>query len=351
MDTAEKIGIIKSDPCEEIITEESLRELLDSNQHPKHYFGLEISGMLHVGHVLVAGKKVNDFARIGAETNILLADWHSIANKKLGGDWEKILEVGKFYKEIFGVFCPKAKIIFGSELYDDNDDYWKTVMSFSTKVTMARATRTVIIEGRKETDKLYVSQYMYPIMQAADIHALDIDIPHAGMDQRKAHMLAKELFKESGMKSIVPVHNSLLLSLLKPEAAANESKEERNISMKMSKSRPGSYLSIVASEEEVYEIVGKGYCPEGVADENPVLGLCRQVIIPINKVLKIERDAKYGGDIEYKSYADIERDFSMKKLHPADLKKGVAAALNEIIGPIRKKLGSRRERFLELASA
>ena len=31
-------------------------------------------------------------------------------------------------------------------------------------------------------------------MQAVDIHSLDVDIAHAGMDQRKIHMLVREIF-------------------------------------------------------------------------------------------------------------------------------------------------------------
>ena len=53
MDVETKLEIIRSAPTEEIVTEEALRNLLETNERPVHYLGLEISGMLHIGHVLV----------------------------------------------------------------------------------------------------------------------------------------------------------------------------------------------------------------------------------------------------------------------------------------------------------
>ena len=60
MDIDSKMALIKSEPTEEIITDQGMRELLETNQSPKHYIGLEISVMPHIGHILVAGKKIND---------------------------------------------------------------------------------------------------------------------------------------------------------------------------------------------------------------------------------------------------------------------------------------------------
>ena len=84
MDIETKLAIVKSEPLEEVITEPELRTLLETTGRPKHYFGLEISGMPHIGHLLLGGKKINDLASIGVETQILLADWHTMANNKFG---------------------------------------------------------------------------------------------------------------------------------------------------------------------------------------------------------------------------------------------------------------------------
>ncbi len=349
MDIETKLEIIKSPPTEEIVTEEALRGLLETNASPRHYFGLEISGMLHIGHVLVGCKKINDIAKIGGRPNILLADWHSFANGKLDGDWDKIIKGAELYRRIFSIASPDAKIILGSDLYSDFEEYWKDVMKLAAKTTIARATRTLIIEGRSEKDTLHVSQYLYPIMQAADILALDVDIPHAGMDQRRVHMLAKELFKAEGMREIVPLHHHLLASLVKPAQRTDtltKEKEELVAEMKMSKSKPGSAISVIATNEEISKIIGGAWCPDREEEGNPILELCKYVIMPAKEKLDVKRDKRFGGDIQYSDYKSIASDYVGGTLHPSDLKLAVAGGISELVGRIRDKLDNNRDREL-----
>ncbi len=349
MDIETKLGLIKSEPLEEVITDAELRSLLETNSRPKHYIGLEISGMPHIGHILVAGKKINDLNEAGVQTQVLLADWHTVANNKLAGDWERILKAAKFYRELFNTVCPDTKVVLGSDLYKDNDDYWKLVVQIARRTTIARATRTLVIQGRSEKDTLHVSQYIYPMMQAADIHALDVDIPHAGMDQRRIHVLAKEAFETLKMKKIVPIHHHLLPSLVEPPKVSDDAqKEELVAAMKMSKSKQGSAIPILADSAEVSAILKTAWCPEGVVAENPVLQLCKYIIFPTSGELKVERPAKFGGDVSYNSYQQLESDFGSKKLHPMDLKNSVSTSLYSIMEPIGKKFGHRKHEILEL---
>jgi len=50
----------------------------------------------------------------------------------------------------------------------------------------------------------------------------------------------------------------------------------------------------------------------------------------------IQRGPDDGGDKEYATYEEMEKDFSELKLHPADLKAAVEARLNDLLEPIRK---------------
>ncbi|MBU0958321.1 MAG: tyrosine--tRNA ligase, partial [Nanoarchaeota archaeon] len=50
----------------------------------------------------------------------------------------------------------------------------------------------------------------------------------------------------------------------------------------------------------------------------------------------VKRDKKFGGDLKYDSYNQIEKDFIDKKLHPLDLKNAVADEINNLLEPIRK---------------
>ena len=66
--------------------------------------------------------------------------------------------------------------------------------------------------GRSEKENLDFSQYLYPSMQAVDIKTLDLDIVHSGTDQRKIHMLVREVFPKLGWKVPVSIHHHITVS-------------------------------------------------------------------------------------------------------------------------------------------
>jgi tyrosyl-tRNA synthetase len=365
MDIDGKMALMERAPCEEIVARDELRELLGTNSHPSHYIGLEISGKLHLGSLLINGFKVNDLTKAGFKTQVFLADWHSVINNKLSGDWEKIKTASKYYEEAFKFFCPGVKIIRGTELYAGNDEYWKDVITFSKHMTLARATRCLTIMGRSERDSLELAQYFYPSMQGIDIKHLGVDVAHAGLDQRKIHMVAREVFPKLGLKKPIALHHHLIPGLSEPQKvseAGNKageghkmpfhgggkvdaginsnpqntiSKEDKVAAAKMSKSLPSSAIFIHDSEKEISEKMKKAYCPAAI-EGNPVLEIANHIIFHEKKSFSISRDSKYGGDLEFGSYAELEKAYVDKALHAMDLKAGVALELSKIIDPIRR---------------
>jgi len=336
MDVEKRLDLIKRPPTEEIITEEELRELLETTTHPKHYIGFEISGLLHLGTLIICGYKINDLAEAGVDVTVYLADWHSFINKKLGGNWENILKAAKYYEKAFKFFCPKAKIVLGSELYHHNDEYWKDVIRFSSHITLARNIRCLTIMGRSEKEKLSFAQYIYPPMQAVDIKYLGKDIPHGGMDQRKVHVLAKEVFPKLGWKKPVPLHHHLLMGLAGPPKIKTKNKLEKVVAMKMSKSKPWTCIFIHDSEEQIRKKLLKAWCPERQVEFNPVLELVKYIIFHEKKEFLVERESKHGGDIVFSSYEELEKEYIKGNLHPLDLKLSVAREISNILDPIRK---------------
>ncbi len=331
MDISEKIKLIESPPTEEIVTREQLTELLQTNEHPKHYIGLEISGFLHLGSLISTGFKINDFIKAGINCTVFLADWHTLINDKLGGNWETISKVSKYYEEAFKLVCPKAKIVLGSDLYDSTKDYWLEFVKFTKHMSLARTMRTLTIMGRSEDEqKIDLAKLLYPPMQAVDIHSLDLDIVHAGMDQRKIHMLVREIFPKMGWKVPVAIHHRLLPGLSEP-------KSEDSVLGKMSKSDPNSGVFIHDSDEQIKSKIKKAWCEEGNI-QNPLLELSKHLIFHEFDSMDIQRPEKFGGNVSYTSYTKLEEDFAQKKLHPSDLKQTVANYLVKIVQPIRDKL-------------
>ena len=339
MDITEKINLISRPPIEEVVTEEELLELLKTNSSPKHYIGIEISGFLHLGSLISTGFKINDFIQAGVNCTVFLADWHTLLNDKLGGSFENIRKVSKYYEDAFKLVCPGVNIVLGTDLYDSKKEYWSELVQIAKHMSLARTMRTLTIMGRSENDeKIDLAKLLYPAMQAADIHSLDLDIVHAGMDQRKIHMLVKDVFPKMKWKVPVAVHHKLLPGLTKPA----EVKPDGEVA-KMSKSDPNAGVFIHNSDDEIRTKIKKGFCEEGSIENNPVLEIAKNVIFHEFDTISIERPEKFGGNISYDNFASMESDFAQKKLHPSDLKQAVGESLVKIISPIREKLSLSEE--------
>ena len=97
-----------------------------------------------------------------------------------------------------------------------------------------------------------------------------------------------------------------------------------------------SFESVTDSKEEIIKTIKNAYCPEKIVNDNPVLQIARLIIFPIINNFEIKRDKKFGGDLEYRDYEKLEKDYSAGKIHPLDLKNTIASYLDEIIAPIRK---------------
>ncbi len=351
---------------EEVITREDLKQHIHSNVPLHHYIGFEVSGQPHVGAALKSLYHIKNFQDAGVNCSIFLADWHAWINDKLGGDKEGIARVAKgYFKECFigaakvaGVDAGKLKFVLGSDLYHQQDEYWETVMDVAKHTTLARMQRSITIMGRQEGDSLDFAKLLYPAMQVADIYFQRITVAHAGMDQRKAHVVAREVAHKlqyhqlmHEKKSIAPVaiHHHLVMGLQKPPMwpIPKEKLSEVRSALKMSKSVQGSAVFLDDSPEEIKKKMNASFCVEKNTEYNPVLDWCEHLVFPFIKEVKIERPVKFGGNVEYTSYKELESDFAVGKLHPMDLKAGVGSALVEILAPARKHLTSDKSKKLK----
>lgn len=354
MDIETRIDLVRRKPVEEVVTEADLRKVFETYAHPKHYIGFEISGMVHLGTGLCTALKLRDFMQAGIKPTIFLADYHSYINGKLGGDLEKIQAIATgYFKHAFislGLDEGKVDFVLASELYDG--DYWKEVLKIAKDTTIKRMTRCITIMGRKESEATSSAVILYPAMQAADIFMLDVQIAHAGMDQRKVHMLAREL-SHSYKKDFVAVHGHLLPGLqgaqrMNPQADEEE-KEAALVDAKMSKSVPGSAIFIHDSEDEIKGKIKKAYCPEKTVEGNPIIEYAEYLVMR-DKALRIERPAKFGGDLDIVDAEELKRIYREGKLHPMDLKGAVSRELCDILRPSRDYFAKNRQ-YLEQISA
>ncbi len=195
---------------QEILTREDLTSLISSGTELRHYIGFEISGKIHLGTGLMSMGKVADFLKAGAKCTLLLADFHSYLNNKLGGDWDNIRIASEGYFKsgliasllCFGVDVEKEiksgnlTFVMGSDLYENNLVHWETFMEVGKHVTLSRNLRSISILGKKQGTDVDMATLFYPPLQVADIFTLKVNIAHAGIDQRKAHVVARSVAKK-----------------------------------------------------------------------------------------------------------------------------------------------------------
>ena len=352
MDIEERLDLVCRKPTEEVVTREDLRTLLETKEHPVAYQGFEPSGFAHLGTGLTAAMKARDLINAGIRFKFFLAEWHAWINNKMGGDLDVIRKVGEYFQKVWlSLGVPESvEFVWNSE-FVDNSEYWGRIIRILKESTVARITRCLTVMGRKEAELQEAAQYMYPAMQVSDIFQMELDIACSGLDQRKAHMLARDVGPRIGLYKPVAVHYHLLAGLQGPVKMGGYDEDETidlEISSKMAKSHPETCIFTHDSEEKIREKMNKAYCPAGDPDGNPVMEIVDQLLFRgTEREFTIERPPKFGGDITYWSYGELEKDFREKKLHPQDLKNKVTQELNVLLAPCREYFTEHSE-YLEV---
>ena len=315
---------------EEVVTREELRSLLERGGTPRAYVGLEPSGLMHIGTGLIVGQKVADLAAAGFHPIIFLADWHAYINDKLGGSLEAIQCCAEYFRDGFRALgVPETIEFLSANEFVTHPEYWQKVIAVSKASSVARIRRALTIMGRKEEEAdLDASKLIYPAMQVADIAWMDLDLAYGGMDQRHAHMLYRDVAPRLGWKQVVALHTPLLPSL------QGEGRMDP-VGGKMSKSRPDSSVLLNDPPAEVERKIGRAFCPAKQVEGNPILAIAKLILLPRRGSLAVARDSKFGGDVIFRSFAELASAYRKGDLHPKDLKAGVATAVNEELAPVR----------------
>jgi tyrosyl-tRNA synthetase len=337
----ERVDLIK-EVAEELINEKELREMLIAKEKSGEdiwaYDGFEPSGRIHIAQGLLRAINVNKLIKAGIKFKFLVADWHAAANNKFSGNIRTIKKVGKYFVEVWkacGMDLSNVEFIWASDLVK-KPKYWETVLKISIKTTLNRTMRCTQIMGRKSTDNLLTSQILYPMMQCADIFYMDIDVCQLGMDQRKVNMLSREVAKHFKRPKPVAVHHHMVAGLTQPPPDSELNAIDKAIERKMSKSNPNSAIFMLDSKEQIEKKIKKAWCPSGIIYGNPILEYTKYIIFEKVNEFVIKRPEKYGGNLTYTQYEDLEEDYAAGKLSPMDLKPNVARQLNSFLIPIRE---------------
>lgn len=307
---------------EEVVTLDELKALLEMSRSPRAYVGYETSGKVHLGHMLTANKLL-DLQKAGFDVVVLLADLHAYLNEK--GSLEEVRRIADYNRDCFmalGLDPERTEFVYGTD-YQLKPEYMIKILQMARNTTLNRARRSMD-EVSRNAENPMVSQMIYPLMQAVDIADLKIDLAVGGIDQRKIHMLAREELPRLNLPVPVCLHTPLIPGLN---------------GEKMSSSK-GNNIAVDEPAEDVEKKIMSAFCPAKVVENNPVMAIFKYHIFPRMGDVTIRRPDKFGGDVSYTSYEDLEKAFVSGRLHPMDLKKGAASAMVEILSPVRAKMNT-----------
>ena len=334
MDFERRFELI-SRKVDEVVTEEELEDLLNEKEKPVAYIGDAPTGKMHTGH-FITHRKISDFLRAGFKFKVLLADIHAHLDD-LKSPFELLEARSEYYEECIkgmmeatGVDWTDLEFVKGSSFELDRE-YMLDVLKMAADTTLNRTQRAAA-EVVRYGDNPKLGGFIYPLLQTEDVAALEADVAYGGVDQRGIYMLSREILPKFGYKKPICVFAPLLTGLT---------------GGKMSASEKGSKIDLLDDEETIKEKMKAAYCPAGEKENNGVLEHLKYLVFPVlhskDRQFIIERPDKWGGDLVYEHYEEVEKDFLSNDLHPLDLKMAIAEEMIDILEPIRKRFEDKED--------
>jgi tyrosyl-tRNA synthetase len=333
MDTDERLALTTRH-TQEVVTEDELAALFEDGD-PSAYIGYAPTGEMHIGHFTTM-RKLADFLQADIDVTVLIADLHAHLDDEKS-PFDLLDSRSEYYQvaiegmiEAAGADPDDIEFVRGTD-FELDEEYSLEIYRMAAETTISRAQRAAS-EVVRESDSPKLGGLLYPLMQTLDVKALDADIAYGGIDQRGIYMLSREILPDHGGESPVCLFAPLLTGLS---------------GGKMSASDEASKVNLNDAPDVVEEKIGQAYCPQGEVEDNGVLEYLEYLVFPVlaerGEDLVVERPEEYGGDLVYETYGDLEEDFRSGELHPADLKPSAAAAISEVIDPIRERLDANPE--------
>ncbi|TPX44230.1 hypothetical protein SeLEV6574_g04616 [Synchytrium endobioticum] len=301
----QKYGLITRN-LPEVLGGDEIRKIL-AERDLSLYWGTASTGKPHIGY-FVPMTKIADFLQAGCHVTILIADLHAYLDN-MKAPWELLRLRVQYYEAIIKAMLTSIDVY--------------RLCAMMTEHDAKKAGAEVV----KQVDSPLLSGLLYPGLQALDEEYLKVDAQFGGIDQRKIFVLAEQYLPKLGYRKRAHLMNTMVGGLS---------------GSKMSSSEPDSKVDLLDDAQTVERKLGKAFCEEGNIVENPILQFVKVVLFPVsslrtsNPVFKVTRPEKFGGDVTYHSYEELETAFKEKRLHPGDLKKAAALAFNILLEPIRK---------------
>ena len=317
-----------------------IREVLEKGE-PSIYWGTATTGKPHLGY-FVPIYKISDYLAAGCHVTILFANLHGFLDN-MKSSWDLLNFRMQYYEliikgmlEYIGVPLDRLRFIRGTD-FQLSEKYTLDMYRMAATVTTEHTSKAGA-EVVKQVSNPLMSSLLYPILQALDEEYLGVDIQFGGVDQRKIFMFAREKLPLIGYRKRAYLMNPLIPGLGK--------------SGKMSSSEPLSKVDFDDTDEEIESKIRKAYSIDGAVEGNGLLAITKYILFrrieAEGRKLIVPRPAKFGGDMSFSTYEEVEAAFVLpednpNKLFSSDLKKGVLTELLPMIAHMRKIVTEHQE--------
>lgn len=260
---------------------EALEKTLRSGEKLRIYNGIDPTGKLHLGHVVVL-RKLRHLQDLGHEIIVLMGDFTATigdpTDKKATRKpltRKQVLENAKNYKKQIGkiIDLKKSNVRFLHNEEWSNKLKPKDMLELASNFTVARLLERDMFQERIKTGRdIHVHEFLYPIFQAYDSVAMDVDLEIGGSDQTFNMLAGRTLMKKLKNKEKFVLTTKLLVDA--------EGK-------KMGKTE-GNLISLEENPDEMY---GKVMAwPDSLLE----LGFELLTDLPTEKIKEISKNIKLG---------------------------------------------------------
>ncbi len=299
-----------------------LEGVLKSGKKLRIYNGIDPTGELHVGHLVVL-KKLRQFQNLGHEIIVLIGDFTATigdptdkkaARKPLTR--EQVFKNAKDYKKQVGKILDlkKANVRFLHNEEWTNKLKPKDMLKLASQFTVARLLERDMFQERiKKGRDIRVNEFLYPIFQAYDSVTMNVDLEIGGSDQTFNMLCGRDLLKDLKNKEKFV----MALKLLTDPSGKKMGKTEGN-TVNLSDSPEGMYGKIMNWPDTLISI-GLELCTDIPLKE------IQEITNKIKNGKTNPRDSKaklareivsicYGLQVARKSEKEFNKIFKEKKL-------------------------------------
>lgn len=216
------------DKIEEVLTrgieniypsKEELKKVLLSSKKLRIYNGIDPTGKLHLGHMVVL-KKLRQFQDLDQEIIVLIGDFTA----QIGDPTDKLATRKKLtpkqvkenfnnYEKIIGKILDLKK----TNVHFLHNGEWTNklkpadILQIASNFTVSQLLERDMFQKRiKEGKEIYVHEFLYPLFQAYDSVSMNVDMEVGGNDQTFNMLAGRTLMKKTMNKEKFVLTTQLL---------------------------------------------------------------------------------------------------------------------------------------------